>query len=248
MTQRIKDKIKSEIHIMKKEITLPEYIFWWLCRGIMIYVVITTYIQESSGHFDLQMRANTVFLFILPVLHMLPRKYTFLARLHHRVQTIVCFMVITTSFLGNYIDLYGVWGNYDTFIHFVAGVVCVPVGYYLLLAFSTEEEKHSPLAKTVAGFGLSCFASLVWECYEYIFDWIASASTQGWGETPNAAFIEKYPTDPLRYPLFDTMSDALAGLTGAVITGMAMRVILETKEHRERRKTDNEINFSLQNK
>lgn len=236
MVEKLTNKFKREFYIFKEEISLPEYIFWWLCRGIMIYVVITTYIQESSGHFNLQMRANAIFLFILPVLHILPRKIFFLARLHHRVQTIVCLMVITTSFLGNYIDLYSVWENYDTFIHFIAGVVCVPVGYYLLLAFSKEGEIHSPLAKTVAGFGLSCFASLVWECYEYIFDWIAGASTQGWGETPDTAFIEKYPTDPLRYPLFDTMTDALAGLTGAVITGLIMRMVLETAEHKASKK------------
>lgn len=232
----LRDKIKREFLIFRKEISIPEYIFWWLCRGIMIYVVITTYIQESSGHFDLQMRANTIFLFILPELHLLPRKFTFLARLHHRVQTIVCFMVITTSFAGNYLDWYGGWDFYDTFIHFVAGVICVPVGYYLLLAFSREGEKHSPLAKTVAGFGLSCFASLVWECYEYIFDWITGATTQAWSDTPDAAFIERFPTDPLRYPLFDTMSDSLAGLIGAVITGLIMRLVLEMKEYKGKEK------------
>lgn len=228
----MKEKIKREFSIFRKEISIPEYIFWWICRGIMIYVVITTFIESSSGHFDLQMRANTVFLFILPTLHFLPRKLTFLARLHYRTQTIVCFMVIATSFAGNYLDWYGDWGFYDTFIHFVAGVICVPVGYYLLLAFSKEGENHSPLAKTVAGFGLSCFASLFWECYEFVFDSISSASTQGWGETPDPVLLARFPADPLRYPLFDTMTDELAGVCGAIITGLVMRIVLEMKERK----------------
>lgn len=234
MQEKIRQKITDEIRIFKKEITFAEYIFWWLCRGIMLYVTATTFVEASSGHFDLQMRANTIFLFILPELHLLPRKFTFLARLHHRVQTVVCFMVITTSFAGNYLDLYGKWEYYDTFIHFVAGLVCVPVGYYLLLAFSRKDEEHSPLAKTVAGFGLSCFASLVWECYEFVFDWITGATTQAWSDTPPAALLEKFPTDPMRYPLIDTMTDALAGLLGAMLAGFAARIILECAEKKKR--------------
>lgn len=228
----MKDKIKQEFFTFKKEINIVEYIFWWLCRLCMIYVVILTFIDEGSGHFALQMRANLIFLFILPPLHLLPRKYFFLARLNYRVQTIVCFMVIATSFAGNFLDFYGVWTYYDTFIHFAAGVICVPVGYYILLALSPKCESYSPLMKTVAGFGLSCFASLFWECYEFSFDWIADASTQGWSETPSQKIISKFPTDPLRYPLFDTMTDELAGVAGAVIAGCLMRLLLEIKEKR----------------
>lgn len=222
-------KFKKELVILLSEISIPEYIFWWICRGIMIYVVITTFIEESSGHFDLQMRANLILLFILPTLHILPRKYFSLARLSYRAQTIASFMVIATSFAGNYLDWYGDVWFYDTFIHFVGGVVCVPAGYYLMLAMSQNDEKHSPLALTVAGFGLSCFTSLAWECYEFIFDSIADASTQGWAETPHALLLEKFPADPMRYPLFDTMTDALAGLLGAIIAGIIMRIVLEAK-------------------
>lgn len=225
----MKNKLRREIKILRKEITIPEYIFWWICRGIMIYVTITTFISESGGHFDLQMRANTIFLFILPTLHILPRKYSFFAKLNYRAQTIASFMVIATSFAGNYLDIYGDFEFYDTLVHFIAGVVCVPAGYYIILALSKKDETHSPLALTVAGFGLSCFASLIWECYEYVFDWIAGASTQGWSETPSEEFISKFPTDPLRYPLFDTMSDALAGLVGAFLGGIAIRIILERR-------------------
>lgn len=231
----MKEKIKREVEIFKKQISIPEYIFWWICRGIMIYTVVTTYIQPSNGHFDLQMRANTIFLFILPVLHILPRKFTFLARLHHRTQTIVCFMVICTSYLGNYVNVYNMWEYYDTFIHFVAGVICVPVGCYLLDAFSMEDEKHSPLAKTVAGFGLSCFASLFWECYEFIFDWIMGSTTQGWANIPPSALIERFPTDSGRYPLFDTMTDEIAGFLGAFIAGLIARAIFEYMEHKSKK-------------
>lgn len=241
MKEKIKNKIKREYGIFKQQISIPEYIFWWICRAIMIYTVVTTYISPSSGHFDLQMRANTIFLFILPYLHILPRKFTFLARLHHRAQTIVCFMVICTSYLGNFVDVYNMWEYYDTFIHFVAGVICVPVGYYLLEAFSREGEKHSPLAKTVAGFGLSCFASLFWECYEFIFDWIMGSTTQGWSDTPPAELIERFPTDPGRYPLFDTMTDEIAGFLGAFVTSLIMRAVLEYAEYKSKKVSSPEI-------
>lgn len=225
----MKNKIKHELSVLKKEINIFEYIFWWLCRIVMICVVISTFISENSGHFDLQMRANLIFLFILPTLHLLPRKYFFLARLNYRVQTIVCFMVVATSYAGNYLDWYGKIWFYDTFIHFVAGVICVPVGYYIMLAMSPKGETHSPFALTVGSFGLSCFASLLWECYEFVFDSVASASTQGWGETPNEALLKHFTVDPMRYPLFDTMTDALAGLAGAIVAGCIIRLILESK-------------------
>lgn len=226
----MKEKIKNEIRIFRSETKPVEYAFWWLCRIIMFTVLAEALQNEDEGYYNLQVIVNTALLFVLPVLHILPRKHFFLARITYRAQTIASFMVIATCYLGVYKSLYNETWFYDFFVHFLGGLLCVPAGVYLINAMANGKEKLSPLMGSVAGFGLSCFTSLGWECYEFLFDWITGEATQHWYETPFSPFIEMFPTDPMRYPLFDTMTDLLAGLIGAIIGGTAIRIIYEVKK------------------
>lgn len=225
----MKEKLKNEYEIFRKEVKSIEYAFWWICRIIMFTVLADVLGKDNGGYYNLQMIVNTALLFVLPTLHFLPRKYCFLARLTYRAQTIASFMVIATCYLGVYKELYSETWYYDFFVHFLGGLFCVPAGVYLTDAIINKKEPFSPLMKSVAGFGLSCFTTLGWECYEFIFDWITGEATQHWYETPFSPFIEWFPTDPMRYPLFDTMTDLVAGLAGAIIGGVTVRIIYELK-------------------
>ena len=49
----------------------------------------------------------------------------------------------------------------------------------------------------------------------------------------HAALLEKFPTDPMRYPLIDTMTDALAGLLGAMLAGFGARIVLELAQKKK---------------
>lgn len=226
----MKEKIKNEFAILKSETKPIEYAFWWVCRIIMFTVLAEVFGKDNGGYYNLQIIVNTALLFVLPTLHLLPRKHCFLARLTYRAQTIASFMVIATCYAGVYKELYSETWYYDFFVHFLGGLLCVPAGIYLTDTMINKKEPFSPLMRSVAGFGLSCFTTLGWECYEFIFDWITGEATQHWYETPFSPFIKWFPTDPMRYPLFDTMTDLVAGLAGAIIGGIAARITYEHKK------------------
>ena len=230
MKLRIQRKLRTELTALRREIPLPVYLFWWLCRLAMIAVTVQVLRgEETDGHFKLQMLANTGLLFVLPTLHLLPRRYFTFARLPFREQTIACLMAVTTCIIGNHLNVYGRWWWFDTFVHLLAGVLCVVVGVDLIHAAANGRERLSPLTASAVGFGLSCFTSLAWECYEFLFDWFANDCTQNWSGAPEGPLIERFPTDPLRYPLYDTMSDLLAGLLGALLAAIALRLWMERR-------------------
>lgn len=231
MNQRMLQKLRRELTILRREIPLPVYLFWWLCRLAMITVTVLVVRKGGdAGHFRLQMIANTALTFVLPELHLLPRSRFTLARLPYRAQTAACLMVVITCILGNHLNVYGRLWWFDTFVHLLAGAICVPMGVDLITAAANGKERLSPLMASVAGFGLSCFTSLAWECYEFLFDWFCDDCTQNWRGTPVGPLLALHPTDPLRFPLYDTMSDLLAGLLGALLTAVGLRILRELRE------------------
>lgn len=194
----------------------------------MLYVVIASLQQENEGHYNLQMVANFAMMFILPELHILPRKKCFLARLNYRIQTVAVIMVVATCVCGLHFSFYGKIACFDSIIHFLAGVMLVYVGYYV--AFAITQERMSPTMTSITGFGLSCFTALLWEVYEFVFDSITGGSTQGWNLTPEEGYLQITVTEPLRYPLMDTMTDLIFGLSGAVIGGILIRFSAKLKK------------------
>lgn len=226
----MKNKLKNEIITAKKEITTGEYIFWWICRAVMFSVLVSCIFEDRGGHYKLQMYANTALLFVLPELHLLPRKVFTLARLNYRAQTIASGMVMLTCVGGVYLDYYFTTWWFDLGVHFIGGAVCVPAGYYLMKAARRDGKEMTPFDSSVAGFGISCFTSLAWEVYEFLFDWFAHDDTQHWSETPFSPFMKLFPTDPGRYPLYDAMTDLTMGLLGAVAGGVIIRLFFEKRE------------------
>jgi len=221
------DKVKNEIAELKKEIPLWEYLLWWIMRIWLLIATILDYKEHlTDGHYNLQMTANFILMFILPTLHLLPRRKTFFARLPFRTQTIACAMIFITCVLGLHYGCYGKIYWFDTAVHFVGGFVVVPVGVYIVKALSSE--KMSPLMASVSGFGLSCFAALFWEFYEFTFDNITGHNTQAWTDGPSDFFRKILPDmDPQRFPLLDTMTDLSFGLAGAVLGGIVLRLVYE---------------------
>lgn len=226
---KLRNKIVSEIGILKKEIPLAEYIFWWVCRCFQLYLMIDSFNDDNQGHYRLQMIANFILLFILPELHILPRKI-FLARLHYRCQTVAAVMVVLTCGLGMYFSFYGDHYWYDTVLHLFGGAVLVLIGSYVVDSLRPKKEAcPGPFYSSVAGFGISCFGTLFWECFEFIFDWIAKGDTQNYLGYPEGWLARTFPPLPEQYPVFDTMSDIIAGLLGAIFGAAVLRIIMQKK-------------------
>ena len=229
--EKIKGKIKFELSELKREIGLVEYAFWWLVRILMFVGAVDCLDSGDTGHLILQMWSNFGLLFVLPELHILSRRWCFFARLSHHNQTVAALMVLLTSYLGNYRDLYGNLQAYDFYVHFFSGIVCVFVGYDLAKALApSSADKFDTNIKTITGFGLSCFAALFWEIYEFVFDAIMTSSTQAHHDTPEAILAAVIHPHADQFPLFDTMTDAIAGFLGAVVGGFIFRIILAAGE------------------
>ncbi len=230
MKQAIFDKLKDEFAVFRSEIKLPEYIFWWVARIAMIFGSVDVLDDGDTGHLVLQMVSNTIMLFILPTLHILPRKWCFFARLSYHNQTVATIMMMLATYLGNYRDFYGMIHAYDFWVHLFSGIICVFVGYDLAKALAPKSaDKFDTTVSTIVGFGLSCFAAVFWEIYEFTFDCIMGSNTQGYNVEPEEMLMNIFTVSAEQSPLFDTMTDLTGGFIGAVIGGLFFRIILTIK-------------------
>lgn len=212
---------------MKKGVGIFEAIIWWIVFLAMFLAAIDCSTSATEGHLELQMWANTALLLAIPLFKLLPEKYFIFSRVSMHSQTAASIMVFLTSYLGCYKSLYYNWRPYDALIHLLGGIVCVYAGYELLAALMKNKEKITPLNASIAGFGISCFVSLAWEVYEFFFDWFCSDVTQHWDEVPSEFLMRLHDINPGTYALFDTMTDITAGLVGAIIGGIGIRVIMQ---------------------
>lgn len=175
------------------------------------------------------MISNLGMTFLLPLVKLLARGKNFFGRITLRTNGTVVFMVFATCVLGLHYNFYGNLYWYDTLLHFAAGILLVAVGTYIMRAFG--ETDMSPLISSVCGFGLSCFGSLFWEFYEFMFDNLTGAVTQAWWDGPTEFFASLIPDmDPRRYGLLDTMCDLSAGLFGALVAAVAVRIVAERRK------------------
>ena len=237
LTERIRGKIKFELSEIKREIGPIEYAFWWLVRVLMFVGAVDCMDSGDTGHLILQMWSNFGLLFVLPEIHILSRKRCFFARLSYHNQTVAALMVLLTSYIGNYRNLYGNLEAYDFYVHFFSGIVCVFVGYDLAKALApSSADKFDTNIKTITGFGLSCFAALFWEIYEFCFDAIMTSGTQAHGDEPEKILAMLIQPHEAQLPLFDTMTDAIAGFLGAVVGGLIFRIILAAGEKKLKEK------------
>lgn len=239
---KIKQKLKYELSELKREIGLVEYAFWWLVRILMFIGSVDCMDSGDTGHLILQMWANTALLFVLPEFHILSRKWCFFARLSHHNQTVAAIMVLLTSYLGNYQGFYDNIDAFDFYVHFFSGVVCVFVGYDLAKALApSSRDKFDTNISTIVGFGLSCFAAVFWEIYEFAFDAIMVSNTQGHTVTPEAILANIINPHAEQFPLFDTMTDLIAGFLGAVVGGFLFRIILMAGEKKKAKTQEEKV-------
>ncbi len=238
----LRQKLSDEYRIFKSEISTAEYIFWWAFRIAMFIGAIDVLKQEDTGHFTLQMVSNTMMLFLLPELHLLPRKKCFLARLSYHNQTAATAVMMLATYLGNYHSFYSHIPAFDFIVHFLSGVICVFVGYDLAKALAPKSAENFDAAiSSIVGFGLSCFAAVFWEIYEFTFDCIANANTQGFELEPETVLVRIFTATQAQFPLFDVMTDLVGGFLGAVVGGAIFRVVLESNKKKQHSKfTDTE--------
>ncbi len=243
---KIKNKIKTEYSVFRKEVTWIEYAFWWMVRLIIIYALVKTLLAGDPDRLALRLSAKLASAFALPLLHLLPRK-VFLARLSYRVQTIAATMLLLTAVFGQYKGWYSTVEWYDAYLHVLGCFLCVFAGYYLTMALKRDTQPLQPIVAAISGFGFSFFFAVGWEIFEFVSDtMIAGMNAQNWMFINSTELLSRFPDiEPQRYALLDTMTDLIFGTAGSLAGGFALFAYLCVKykknASRHKSEADNDV-------
>ncbi|MGN0443636.1 MAG: hypothetical protein ACI4F5_03370 [Acutalibacteraceae bacterium] len=235
---KFKNHISSQVERAKKELSLFEYILWWIMRSMMIVALICTMRTRSTMTW-VMVCANLAVMFIIPLFSFIFPNKTFFGRIPFRVQTYIDLFVIAGSFFGHFVDLYRFEGIFDKALHVVSGFVTVFIGYELMKVV----EPKNPLTKKTGVFGgfmFSYFVMIMWEVFEFFSDFILNSNNQAYTKR----FCEAVYTDDYFFfkifgrgnagaeqlPVFDTMIDILAAVVGSFIALAVMMIFIKEKK------------------
>jgi hypothetical protein len=221
----IKRKLKSEYSQFRKEATWLEFAFWCVGWVLLGYALIVSTKEGRNPQTILVIKAQSSATVLILIFHLLPRKI-FLARISYRTQTWVMILVLAAAFVGKYLYIYSIIPWYDFYLHAFGCFICVFAGYELAKSMKYDDKPLEPVIGAVCGFGLSFFAAVVWEMFEFVCDQFFDGNTQNWKFSPSEKFLTALPTDPARFPLMDTMTDLISGAVGSLIGGIVIFAVL----------------------
>lgn len=222
--QRLKD-LSAE---RKRDIPLPIYIFWWIVRILIIYAAIDSTRKGDPG--ALQMWVNVVLCFIFTVFKFFPKEKFVFSRLSFRMETIALVLNLVTTFIGSYLNLYYTVASWDMIIHFFGGMVGVYFGYEFTVAAAKKQKEFTPIVGVICGIGWCSWGAILWEIFEFTFDQLTGSNIQHWSLVLSGNLAEGTEffsfSDPMRYALFDTMSDLMLGFGGSMVGGVIVFIWL----------------------
>lgn len=241
ISQYFTSLFKSEFKLFRAEVSIPEYIAWWIMRILLISVIIQWELSNKSGETDypkiqiVQIWANLAGTFIVPVFRIIFPKQLFLGRLPYKTQkwaTLICF---SFCYFGHCLHLNGTTEWFDNIEHMISGFLMVFVCYQVALSMRHDKRELSPLVSSMCGFGLSCFSAIIWEIFEFITDYFVPGSVnQGYTLEIDDDFMFKYlfgnPANPSQVPLYDTMLDLMLGLSSAMLGAGVLWLYINKKQ------------------
>ena len=237
----LKERIKMVWNGIFEEMSVFEYILWWVARLLMIYAVI----MHTDHREKVLCAVNTLALFAIPALHFVAPKKSLIGNLPYRSQHIINLMEFCGSFLGNYIFLYGVIPKYDRILHAVSGPAAVVAGYFIYKAILKKEGREkdvSPLMGTFCGMGFSFMIIPLWEITEFFGDFIWGTANQSYWYAPAdddifyKIFGHGAVTDGGQLPLWDTMMDMIDATLTTLVFSIVFYFILRAIVKRNAKK------------
>lgn len=225
--ERIYNKIRAEIEAVKADTNVVDMITWWCTRSAMIYAAIT--IEDNAER--ILIIANLLATFAITLLHLVFPKESLFGKINYRLQSWICLIVFTGSYMGNYIFVYNNLPRFDLFLHFISGPIAVAAGYYAIKTFRTPQNKKDILLSVIYAFCLSCFIIPFWEVFEFIGDFLFGSANQGfyWVPGDNSFFFKLFGRgleNRMLYYLFDTVYDVLLALLATVISAVWLHISL----------------------
>ncbi|MGI6744684.1 MAG: hypothetical protein BWY46_00445 [Firmicutes bacterium ADurb.Bin300] len=227
--QYYKNLPKNEFRQFRKEVSLPEYIIWWIIRGLMIYALCRQMSNPDVLIINcLAIAGNLLATFTVILGRIIFPKFFFLGRLPYILQRYITLPVFLGCFFGQYMHFYSRYSSYDKWLHLIAGFIGVFIGYHVMMAMKHNKRLVPPFIASFVSFGFSCFISVAWEIFEFIFDfYFASSYNQNyrWNPDPDNLFFKIFGEgagNAGQVALYDTMFDVIIGVIGAIIGGIVI--------------------------
>ncbi len=219
LPKRITDKICTEVEKVKAETNIYDILTWWLTRAVMIYAAILMKDPLEKA----LIIANLLATFAITLIHLVFPRESLFCKINYRLQSWLCLIVFTGSYMGNFIFVYNNLPRFDLFLHFISGPIAVAGGYYTAKTFMKPDTKHNILLISVYAFCLSCFIMPFWEVFEFCGDFLFGTANQGfyWGPTDNSFFFKLFGRgvgNTMLYYLFDTVYDVLLAFFTTVVS------------------------------
>ena len=215
---------ENEWKELRKSVSIVEYILWWQLRVMMIFSTLMVYKDylETGERFDIliQLIANTVASFSVTLLRVIFPKQIFLGRVPYSAMKYGMVIIFFGSFLGHYYGYCGTHG-YDTFLHVLSGFLCVFICYEVVInGMQLQKKPVSGFISSVIGFGMGCFVIIVWEIFEFSYDYFVNANLQDYLFTPEADYIIfrlfGAPVNEKQIPVMDTMIDMITAMLSSI--------------------------------
>lgn len=220
--------VKGEISELKNELSVPEYILWWVLRTLQIFVLISLIKRDPTNNNVVLLSLNLLATFTVPLVRLLLFPKWLFKRLTFHSQTWLNVMIFFGSFLAQGLEWNHKITSWDKILHVMAGAVIVFIGDGIAGMFLGKEDKISPLFRTYASVGFSFIAIVVWEVFEFFADYyIADSSNQSYNITPDrdAWFFMIFGygvQNENQWRVFDTNVDMLCAIAGCIPAAIAL--------------------------
>lgn len=246
---KIKNRILYEISEMKNELSLIEYIGWWLLRAAMLVTYVVFTVKGEALYQRNLILLNTLATFAIPLLRLVSFKKVFTSRITYRTQTYIDIFVLLGSFLGHGLKFLGEIPEYDKFMHVMAGGIVVFIGAEVLKAFKGHESIPAGI-KTFCGVGFSFIIIVAWELMEFFADWfIHTSNNQGYYIVPDETMLfvkifgmSKNGVD--QAPLYDTNADMFYAVIGCAVCAAILFAVLSKKEKKNKASEKEEVSVA----
>ena len=232
----VRQYFADEFTALRSQVSIPEYICWWIIRGGQIFFLLRA-AKEGRSTEVLLFAVNLAASFIVPLVRLICFPKLFFGRMNYRVQSLIDIFVFFGNFLGHGFDLYHEIDNYDKILHLVSGGVAVFIG--CLLIEGTRRGREVPRAsKVLASAGFSSVVMVVWEIFEFYSDFYMQGSiNQNWHyePEPDLFFYRLFGTGagrPGEIVVLDTNLDVFLAVVGCLLCTVLLYVFLLVRDKR----------------
>lgn len=243
---KITNFIKGEFTQLRSELSVVEYISWWILRAVQVFVLIRLIINDRTNTNVLLLSLNLLATFTIPLVRLLLFPKWLFTRLSFHAQTWLNVMVFFGSFLAQGLEWNHKVTSWDKILHLMAGFVIVFIGNELAGMFLSKDDKVSPLFRTYSSVGFSFIAIVVWEVFEFFVDFY-------WPESTNQAYNISPDRDPFffvifgqgaqnenQWAVFDTNVDMFTALVGAIPAAVLLFLYLNKQKKKKALKEEKE--------